>query len=123
MSLYNYVCDCGNTLCVYTSYKNYEEHPPCLKCNNLMNRDPDDFKHLFGYVKKGDGEIKLGHLAARNTERTSKDEQTALNIKHNEYKYKEPEHDLPKGMKRLGNPIDRTIPTKQRKKDPKRRKI
>ena len=51
-------------------------------------------------VVKADTEIKLGHLAHRNTERMSNDEKMALALKNNAYKYEGEDKDLPTGMRR-----------------------
>ncbi len=122
MPEYTFKCEadgCGQIFPIFMSIKDYTDQQLCPKCNNLGVR-------LYVVdlpttnVTKGDSELKVGHLAKRNSERLSSDEKAFLTEKHNAYKYTEPTKDLPKGMTR----IDKKKPkasTKQFKKDPKRK--
>ena len=83
-----------------TEYDTQKLLVKCPKCNsNKVLRDLyEDFPRVS--VRLGDKEIKLGHLAQRNTDRISKDEKTYLNYEHNKYRYEEPTKELPRGMTR-----------------------
>lgn len=102
MPLYSYIC----TKCKYKFEKistmiNYKNILRCPKCRCKSTRDIcKDIPSILTSIVDGDSNIKLGHLAKRNTDRMSNDEKNYLNYKHNEYKYKTPEHELPSGMTR-----------------------
>jgi hypothetical protein len=62
----------------------------------------EDVSTLNAAIKKTDTELKtVGDLANRNRDRLSDDEKQHLYEKHNSYKEKNTEPDLPKGMKRI----------------------
>ena len=91
--------------------------PECLNPYVVRDFEADSPRTT---IRLSNDQIKLGHLAARNGERMSNDEKAHLNYKHNEYKYKEVEKDLPKGMSRMGPPGQRKIDTRQHKANPRK---
>ena len=121
MPEYSYICHhCNNTFEIFLSLLEYNPECVCPVCERPASRDyKTDLPNTS--VRKGDGEVTLGTLAQRNTERMSPDEKAHLTHKHNEYKYQEPQKALAKGMTRLGPPNDRKTPKKQRKRDIKKR--
>ncbi len=126
MPTYSYLCEtCQTKFELTILMSDYDGTYP--KCPNkdcpksLVQRDlQSDLPRTF--VKLGDDQLKLGHLGKRNTERISKDEQTHLYKKHNEYKYTEPTKELPSGMNRIERtPTNERKPSKtQKRRDPKR---
>ena len=79
----------------------YKPTITCPKCNLDANRDFIADK-AYTSVKLAQSEIKtIGHLAQRNTEKFSNDYKEHLYRKHNEYRFKEPEKEPPRGMRRL----------------------
>lgn len=127
MPEYTFVCtECRDIFSVFMPMKKYipkQKCPVCKKTLSVHRHYETDLSHITTSVKKGDDELKIGHLAARNTERMSSDEKADLTRKHNEYKYQESEKELPKGMTRLGkDPEKRKLPATQRKRDIKPRK-
>jgi len=133
MPLYTYLCDehlggCGLSFEKFLNVKNYTPHIRCPQCRKIKSVYRDfitDANTVATTVRKSDTEIKLGHLAHRNTERMSEDEKAELTRKHNAYRYEEPQKELPPGMHRI--PKDPTthkpkVSQKQRRRDPKKRK-
>lgn len=94
--------------------------PQCKKINTITRNFAEDLP--TNQVVKGDTEIKVGHLAKRNTERFSEDEKEAIYRKNNAYKFTAPDRDLPNGMQYIGEPGKREPSLKQHKKDPKRKR-
>ncbi|NDG32994.1 hypothetical protein EB118_23375, partial [bacterium] len=69
----------------------------------------DDVATQSASVKKSDSELKtIGDLALRNTDRMSDDEKEHLKRKHNDYKEKPTNKQLPKGMSRVNRPKIKT---------------
>jgi len=127
MPEYTFQCGgCGEVFSIFALMSEYSDKQKCPSCKKtkLVSRKYDiDTVTVSGSVKKGDDEIKVGHLAKRNSEKLSDDEKRHLTEKHNAYKYEEPKTKLPKGMSRMGKkPSDRQVTKKQRKRDPKRKK-
>ena len=119
MPTYSYLCDRCGPFEVKIPINDYDpkKATKCIKCGLLSFRDfATDVISIHTYVNPGDGEVKLGHLAQRNSERLSQDEKKHLDDKHNEYRRKK-DGTLPKGMKRFEKPS-----TKQRQRDPKKKK-
>ncbi len=127
MPEYTYQCykergGCNNVFTAFFTITNYQDKTTCPNCNKIefVGRDyKADLPQTS--IIKSNNEIKVGHLAKRNTEHLSKDEKAHLYQKHNKYKYEEPKKELPTGMTRLGPPNKRDVPQKQRKRDPKRK--
>jgi hypothetical protein len=71
--------------------------PPC-ECGSETDREYST-NDVLPNVVKGDSQIKLGHLALRNSQRMSVDEKNALYDKHNAYRKNKT--DLPEGMKHV----------------------
>jgi hypothetical protein len=133
MPEYTFQCNpdrggCGKRFSLILSFAQYDvkSNKKCPYCRHINSVDRDyteDLSTLYQNVKLGDEQLKLGHLAKRNTERLSKDEKDHIIKKNNAYKYESSDKSLPKGMSRLGkNPSKRKTPKKQRKKDVKRGK-
>jgi hypothetical protein len=105
---YTFICDqedggCGNEFELFMLMCDYSSTQVCPQCHSLKHvRRNLQADQLNTSVKLSDDEIKLGHLAHRNTERLSNDEKAHLDYKHNEYKYHKRGGELPKGMKHLG---------------------
>jgi putative FmdB family regulatory protein len=105
MPTYSYFCfDCEKDFEIFSYISSYKENPNCIFCKNKnTNRlyDKDILTQICS-VRKGDTELKtLGDLAQRNRDRMSNDQKKQLKYKHNEYKYKKPDVDLPSGMSRI----------------------
>lgn len=104
MPTYTYFCDsCKYQFELFAYYKDYQEHPKCEKCNKKTNRHyAEDLITLNASIKKSDNELKtLGDLANRNRDRMSDDQKESLRQKHNEYREKDFDKPLPKGMSRI----------------------
>lgn len=105
MPTYTYKCiKCENVFELFATYKNYDNiKTKCPKCSSKKTeRCYDiDLRNISGSVIKSDSEIKLGHLADRNRDRMSNDEKSHLYKKHNDYKEKSIESNLPSGMSRI----------------------
>lgn len=104
MPTYTFCCEqCSIVFDTFSTYKEYTGKAVCPQCSK--ETDVRDFRTDLpnGFVKLSDNQVKLGHLASRNSERLSADEKEALRIKHNAYKYEEPHgiKQLPKGMTRM----------------------
>jgi hypothetical protein len=81
-------------------HSKYQKTIECDKCGTECQRSlQDDLPS--GFVTLSDGELKLGHLAKRNSEKFSDDYKAQLKRKH--YDYQEPisPKELPKGMTRI----------------------
>lgn len=129
MPQYTFDCnDCKNKFeitCWICEYDACIKLLECPKCNSRnVQRDYITDKTTTSIIL-ADDKLKLGELAKRNTERMSDEEKAALNYKHNEYLYNEPEHDLPSGMKRTRKKPDGYIPVQNtptyKKRTPRRR--
>lgn len=94
--------------------------PKCDISNTIRRNFEEDLP--VNQIIKGDSEIKIGHLAQRNTEKFSEDEKQAIYRKNNAYKFAAPDRDLPKGMSYIGEPGKREPELKQNKKDPRKPK-
>jgi putative FmdB family regulatory protein len=117
MPTYTFSCllendGCGHTFEYFCNISDYDAVVKVLTCpecdNNKLVRD-FQADSLSTNIVKSDDEIKLGHLAKRNTDRFSDDQKAELYKKHNAYKYTEPTKELPKGMRRMGPPGQRTF--------------
>jgi len=102
MPTYSFYCPhCNHSYELYMLMCDYTDNQQCPECGQKTQRDyQTDLSTTTSSVIKSDNEIKLGHLAERNSSRMSDDEKRALAYKHNEYLFKTPERDLPSGIKR-----------------------
>lgn len=101
MPTYTYACEqCSTKIEIFAHYSEYQKTIKCEQCGSECQRSLQD-DLTTGFVKLGDEEIKLGHLAKRNSERFSDDYKAELKRKHYEYKDQEPTKELPKGMTRI----------------------
>ena len=122
MPIYTFKCDkelngCGHTFEVVMSISQYKSKQMCPKCRKSKSviRDYQEDAPRSNVILSDD-ELKLGHLAQRNTERFSNDKKEELNRKHNAYREStEGVENLPGEW--LGPKGKRKIPTKQRTKD------
>ena len=66
----------------------YNTPQNCPSCDKIktVRRDYQADQHRV-FVYKGDDEIKLGHLASRNSSKYSSDEKSEINKKNNAYRY------------------------------------
>lgn len=109
MPIYTFKCDkkdggCGHRFEIVMSMKKYTINHLCPKCkSDKVTRDYQS-DQLTSFVKLDDDQLKLGHLAKRNTERMSNDERVHLDYKNNEYKYNKKGGELPSGMKHIKSP-------------------
>lgn len=103
MPCYSYYCaSCQETIEIVCSIKEYKEHIKCPGCKNNISRDYIDMLTINGTVKKSDSELStIGDLANRNRDKLSDDEKVHLHQKHNSYKDKKDQTELPKGMTRM----------------------
>ena len=105
MPLYSYICnDCDDFFEIVCSYKDYDKNKKqCPACSSFnVIRDINDICSLNASIKKSDNELKtIGDLAKRNSERMSEDQKEHLYHKHNNYKEKNNDKPLPKGMSRM----------------------
>jgi putative FmdB family regulatory protein len=105
MPTYTYFCTkCKIKIEQFFFIRDYKEVIECPKCKkkNTHRVYQEDLANIGAFVKKSDSELKtVGDLANRNRDKLSEDERHHLDIKHNTYKDKKPNKDLPKGMKRL----------------------
>jgi hypothetical protein len=83
--------------------KDYQDTIKCPSCKKIISRDYNtDMVTINGTVKKSDSELKtVGDLAQRNGDKLSDDEKIYLHQKHNSYKDKKDQTELPKGMTRM----------------------
>ena len=105
MPTYSYFCDsCGSNFELFYYIRDYDENPNCVNCgkNTARRHYINDVLTQVCSVKKSDSELKtLGDLANRNRDKMNDDQKNELYNKHNDYKYKDSETSLPKGMSRL----------------------
>ena len=101
MPIYTYICEkCQRKIELIAHHSKYQKTITCDECGAECQRSlRDDL--TSGFVKLSDHELKLGHLAKRNSERFSDDYKAELKRKHNDYKEQEPTKPLPKGMSRV----------------------
>jgi putative FmdB family regulatory protein len=116
MPSYSYFCEkCKEKFEIVCSIKDYTPQAKCGSCNrsnNVYRLYREDLLTLNASVKKSDSELKtIGDLAARNTDRMSDDQKQALYAKHNDYKEKPSQKELPKGMSRINKPKKPKWPT------------
>ena len=106
----NYTYHCNNCNCIFELFfhiEQYVEKPKCLSCSSTKTERSymHDMLTISGSVKKSDSELKtVGDLANRNRDKLSSDEKEYLHNKHNKYKDKDLEKQLPKGMSRMQKP-------------------
>ena len=104
MPCYSYYCEyCKKTIEIFCSITAYKDKIRCSSCSTLIPRDyGTDMLTINGTVKKSDSELKtVGDLARRNSDKMSDDEKIHLHHKHNSYKDKKDQTELPKGMTRM----------------------
>lgn len=105
MPTYSYSCNnCGSDFELFFYIRDYEEKPACINCGKkkTSRKYINDIRTQSCSVKKSDSELKtLGDLANRNRDKMNDDQKNELYNKHNDYKYKDSETSLPKGMSRL----------------------
>lgn len=108
MPTYSYYCEkCKSTFELFFSIREYRDiKQPCLLCKALSNRSyTEDLSSLVTSIKKADSELKtLGDLANRNRDKLSADQKANLHNKHNDYKEKPSNKELPAGMSRIKKP-------------------
>ena len=108
MPTYTYECDaCKLAFELFSSIKDYKSSPKCFHCNSHKTSRllAQDALTLNTNVKKSDSELKtIGDLANRNRDKMSEDEKNYLHKKHNDYKEKESDKELPTGMSRMKKP-------------------
>ena len=108
MPNYTYECNaCHYVFELFSTIKDYQESPKCVKCNSKKTSRmlAEDAMTLNSSVKKSDSELKtIGDLANRNRDKMSEDQKTHLHKKHNDYKEKESDKELPTGMSRMKKP-------------------
>lgn len=108
MPEYSYCCEkCNNKFSIVCSIRDYTENAICDKCrsNKTYRLYQEDLSTLNMSIKLSDSEVKtLGHLANRNAEKLSEDHKEHLHNKHNAYKEKDTEINLPTGMSRIKKP-------------------
>jgi len=126
MPEYTFRCSaCTHTFSIITTMVEYNDTQKCPVCKHIKSVHRDyvsDLSTINTNVKLGDDDLKLGHLAKRNSERLSNDEKAKITEKNNAYKNEESTKELPKGMSRMGRTKEtRKVPTKQRRRDPKRK--
>ena len=101
MPIYTYVCtDCKSKIEIIGTPSNYQETIECEKCGKQCHRSLQD-DLTSGFVKLSDDQLKLGHLAKRNSERFSDDYKAELKRKHYDYQEQVSPKQLPKGMPRI----------------------
>jgi len=108
MPTYSYTCDsCHSDFELFFYIKDYTENPECISCGSSKTSRciTKDAITLNASVKKSDSELKtIGDLANRNRDKMSEDQKINLYNKHNDYKDKTPQKELPKGMTRMKKP-------------------
>ncbi len=93
MPTYTFCCEaCKIVFDTFSTYNEYTGKAICPECTK--ETDVRDFRTDLpaGYVKLSDNQLKLGHLASRNSERMSADQKAELYRKHNAYKYEAQKH-------------------------------
>jgi len=101
MPSYSYKCNNKKCGLEFEEFMTMEEYSrTTVMCPSCKSKTTREFhKDLPATsVKLSDDQIKLGHLAQRNSDKLSNDERAHLDYEHNKYKYEEPTHDLPSGM-------------------------
>jgi putative FmdB family regulatory protein len=104
MPSYSYRCEkCQETIEIFCSIGAYKDQIKCKHCKKLISRDYNtDMATINSTIKKSDCELKtIGDLAQRNNDKMSDDEKVHLHQKHNAYKDKKDQTELPKGMTRM----------------------
>lgn len=106
MPVYTFICEkCNNIFEIVCSISSYSDKQKCDKCKSkeyVIRHYQEDINSLCASVKKNDSELKtLGDIANRNRDRMSDDQKQALYEKHNDYKEKQPDKPLPKGVSRM----------------------
>ena len=102
MPTYSYFCEnCSSKFELFAYFKDYNEHPECIKCSSKKTNRAYEDDLCTSFVKKSDSELKtIGDLANRNRDRMSSDQKQELHNKHNSYK-DQAVKPLPKGMNRI----------------------
>lgn len=112
MPTYSYICNtCAHEFELFFHIKDYVEHPSCEACQSQETYRAylKDASSQHVSVKKSDSELKtVGDLANRNRDRMTDDQKRALYSKHNAYKEKESDKELPSGMSRMKKPKFKT---------------
>ncbi|NBU33454.1 zinc ribbon domain-containing protein [bacterium] len=113
MPIYTFFCEkCKKKYELVCRIKDYNDAAPCEYCKSnkhIYRLYIDDVATQSASVKKSDSELKtIGDLALRNTDRMSDDEKEHLKRKHNDYKEKPTNKQLPKGMSRVNRPKIKT---------------
>ena len=73
MPVYTYACKkCQSKIEIIAHYSKYQKTIKCDECGEECHRSLQD-DLTSGFVKLSDGELKLGHLAKRNSEKFSDD--------------------------------------------------
>lgn len=106
MPTYSYFCEnCSSKFELFAYFKDYNEHPECIKCSSKKTNRAYEDDLCTSFVKKSDSELKtIGDLANRNRDRMSQDQRIELSQKHNEYKEQHSNKELPSGMSRINKP-------------------
>lgn len=108
MPSYTYSCEsCGSSFEIICSIKDYKSKTKCVNCGSkkTYREYTQDLQSLNTSVKKGDSELKtIGDLANRNRDRMSSDQKAQMHYRHNEYKERTTNKELPKGMSRMQKP-------------------
>ncbi len=113
---YSYICEkCEVGFSVLKNRSDYQEREPCPQCKRKKNVIRNFQADLpTGVVHLHISEVKtVGHLAARNGEKMSQDEQDERWLKDNAYKAPPLEKELPSGCSRIRKEL---IPPSKRKK-------
>ena len=122
MPNYTFQCDkesggCGHQFELFMYMCDYSLNQICPQCHSSQHITRNyQADRPSTTTRLSDDQIKLGHLAHRNTERLSDDEKTHLEYKHNKYKYEKEGGELPQGMKHMGFANDRKVPQTDKKK-------
>jgi putative FmdB family regulatory protein len=99
---YSYKCEeCNHRFESFQSFKDFTPLTTCPNCNqNTLVRDyQSDLPS--GSVKKGDDQLTVGELAARNTERFSEDYKEHLHIKNHSYMKNPPKYKASKAERKI----------------------
>ena len=105
MPEYTYLCSsCKLKFNIVSSISLYKETASCPGCQfkKAERAYSEDLSSLNMSVKKSDSELKtIGDIANRNRDKLSEDHKQSLNIRHNDYKEKKIEKELPPNMSRI----------------------
>lgn len=105
MPQYTFSCNsCQRTFEITSSIKNYSPNQTCPHCSSKDVLRDYLADSSTPSIILSDDQIKLGHLAQRNSERFSDDKKAMLKEKNNAYRNSEPAGDLPSGMSRIDKP-------------------